>query len=139
VNATVRWVEGMRFSGTGQSEAGITLDVKPEDGGTGQGPSPMETVLLALGGCSGMDVVSILRKMRAPLERLEIRISADRADDHPRIFTRISLEYIVAGAGLKADQVDRAVTLSQERYCSVSAMLRKAADLTYSWRIEGGA
>jgi len=139
MNATVRWEEGMRFAATGESGAAITLDATPEHGGTGRGPSPMETVLLALGGCTGMDVVSVLKKMRAPLDALEIRVAADRAEEHPRVFTRITLEYVFTGRGLHPDQVKRAVELSQERYCSVSAMLRKAADLTYSWRIAGAA
>ena len=137
MNATVRWTTGMRFAGIPESGAGITLDALPEHGGSGQGPSPMETVLLALGGCTGMDVVSILGKMRAPLEGLEIRIRADRATTHPQVFTRIVLEYVFSGPGLQADQVQRAVDLSQEKYCSVSAMLRRTADLTYSWRIAG--
>jgi putative redox protein len=139
MNATVRWATGMRFEGTAESGARITLDALPEHGGTGQGPSPMETVLLALGGCTGMDVVSILGKMRAPLDGLEIRIAAERADTHPKVFTRITLEYIFTGPGLKPDQVKRAVDLSQEQYCSVSAMLRRAADLSYSWRIAGAS
>jgi putative redox protein len=135
MNATVRWTEGMSFTATPESGATITLDTLPEHGGTGRGPSPMETVLLALGGCTGMDVVSILQKMRAPLEGVEIRVSADRASEHPRVFTKIHLEYVFTGRGLAADQVKRAVELSQEKYCSVSAMLRNAAELTYSWRI----
>ncbi len=139
MNATVRWATGMRFAGMPESGPGITLDAMPEHGGSGQGPSPMETVLLALGGCTGMDVVSILGKMRAPLEGLEIRITADRAPTHPQVFTRIALEYVFSGPGLQADQVKRAVELSQERYCSVSAMLRRTADLTYSWRIAGAS
>ncbi len=139
MNATVRWTEGMRFTGTPESGASITLDARPEHGGTGRGPSPMETVLLALGGCTGMDVVSILHKMQAPLKGLEIRITADRAETHPQVFTRIALEYIFSGEGLHAAQVRRAVELSQTRYCSVSAMLRQAADLTYTWRIASAA
>jgi putative redox protein len=99
----------------------------------------METVLLALGGCTGMDVIDILGKMRAPLSGLEIAIAADRADEHPRVFTRIALEYVFFGDGLRPEQVSRAVELSQTRYCSVSAMLRKAAELTYSWRIVPGS
>lgn len=139
MNATVRWTEGMRFSGTPESGVSITLDARPEHGGTGGGPSPMETVLLALGGCTGMDVVSILDKMRAPLTGLEIRITADRAETYPQVFTRIALEYIFTGEGLQAAQVTRAVELSQTRYCSVSAMLRRTADLTYTWRIASAA
>ena len=135
MNARVRWTEGMRFDGLAESGGTATMDARPEHGGRGAGPSPMETVLLALGGCTGMDVVSILQKMRAPLEGLEIRIEADRADEHPRVFTRIALEYLFVGAGLRPEQVDRAVELSQTRYCSVSAMLRRATELTYTWRI----
>jgi putative redox protein len=138
MDATVRWQSGMLFAGTAGSGGTVTLDTRPEMGGTGRGPSPMETVLLGLAGCTGMDVVSILIKMRAPLAGLEIHVTGDRADEHPRVFTRIRLDYVFRGAGLKAEQVERAVRLSQEKYCSVSAMLRRAADLTYSWRITPG-
>ena len=135
MNATVRWTKAMQFSGAGAAGTTITMDARPEHGGLGAGPSPMETVLLALGGCTGMDVVSVLRKMRAPLEGLEMRITAKRAEEHPKVFTRIALEYTFAGAGLRPDQVSRAVELSQTRYCSVSAMLKQVAELTYAWRI----
>jgi putative redox protein len=138
MNAMVRWTAGMQFRATTGSGTVATLDARPEHGGRDAGPSPMETVLLALGACTGMDVVSILQKMRAPLGGLEITITADRAEDHPRVFTRIALEYLFSGAGLRPEQVSRAVELSQSRYCSVSAMLRRVADLTYSWRIAEG-
>lgn len=82
-----------------------------------------------------MDVISVLDKMRARLDGLEIRITAERAEEHPRVFTRIGLEYVFTGTTLRPDQVARAVELSQTRYCSVSAMLRWGAELTYSWRI----
>lgn len=135
MNATVRWTREMQFTGTGDAGATITMDARPEHGGRGTGPSPMETVLLALGGCTGMDVIDVLKKMRAPIDGLEIRITAERAEEHPRVFTRIALEYVFTGAALRADQVTRAVELSQTRYCSVSAMLRWGAELTHSWRI----
>ena len=139
MNAAVRWVREMQFTGTGEAGTSITMDARPEHGGVGAGPSPMETVLLALGGCTGMDVISVLQKMRAPLDGLEIRISADRAEEHPRVFTHIAMEYVFSGANLRPEQVTRAIELSQTRYCSVSAMLRRAAELTYSWRIVPGA
>jgi putative redox protein len=129
----------MRFLATPESGSTITLDARPEQGGTGRGPAPMDTVLLALGTCTGMDVVSILRKMRAPLRGLEIRITADRAEEHPRVFTRIHIEYVLTGPELQTDHAARAVELSQEKYCPVAAMLRKAAEVTYSWRITGAA
>lgn len=137
MEATVRWEGGMRFGGAAESGGTITLDARPEHGGTGQGPSPMETVLLALAGCTGMDVVSILGKMRAPLGGLEIRVSGERADNHPRVFTKVRLEYIFRGEGLRSEQAGHAVQLSQDKYCSVSAMLRATAELTYTWRIAG--
>jgi putative redox protein len=135
MDATVRWTREMQFTGTGAAGTTITMDSRPEHGGRGAGPSPMETVLLALGGCTGMDVISVLNKMRARLDGLEIRVTADRAEEHPKVFTRIALEYVFTGATLRPDQVTRAVELSQTRYCSVSAMLRWGAELTYSWRI----
>jgi len=137
MEATLRWEGGMRFGGAAESGGTITLDARPEHGGTGGGPSPMETVLLALAGCTGMDVVSILGKLRAPLGGLEIRVNAERADDHPRVFTKVRLEYIFHGDGLRPEHAGRAVQLSQDKYCSVSAMLRASATLTYTWRIAG--
>ncbi|HEV2282467.1 MAG TPA: OsmC family protein, partial [bacterium] len=128
MNVTLRWEDGMRFGGAAESGGTLTLDARPEHGGTGQGPSPMETVLLALAGCTGMDVVSVLGKMRAPLAGLEIRVSGDRREEHPRIFTRIRLEYVFRGKDLKPEQAGRAVELSQEKYCSVSAVLRASAE-----------
>lgn len=91
----------------------------------------MESVLIALAGCTGMDVVGILRKMRAPLEGLSIGVDGDRAAEHPKVLTRIHLRYRAWGAGLTLEQVRKAVLLSQDRYCSVSAMLRRTAPITY--------
>ena len=139
MNATLRWEGGMRFGGVAESGGKLTLDARSEHGGTGQGPSPMETLLLALAGCTGMDVVSVLGKMRAPVAGLEIRVSGDRRDEHPRVFTHIRLEYIFQGAGLTPEQVSRAVELSQTKYCSVSAMLRASAELTDTGRITAAA
>lgn len=130
-----QWTSGMRFQGTNEDGLRIVMDSNPEHGGTGGGPAPMETLLLALAGCTGMDVISILRKMRAPLDRFKIEVSGERAQEHPRVLTAIHLCYVAAGSGLQAEQVEKAVALSQEKYCSVSAMLRKAAPLTYEVRV----
>lgn len=126
-----RWTSGMRFEGTNADGLSVTMDAHPEHGGAGGGPAPMETLLLALAGCTGADVVSILRKMRAPLDRFTIEVHADRAAEHPRVLTAIHLRYDAAGRGLQPDQVKKAVALSQEKYCSVSAMLRRATPITY--------
>jgi putative redox protein len=135
MKATVRWAAGMQFQGAGDTGAPLTLDALPEHGGAGAGPSPMEAVLLALGGCTGMDVLSVLAKMRATPQAFEVRITAERAAQHPRVFTRIAVEYLLWGTNLRPDQVRRAVELSQTRYCPVAAMLGRTAALTYAWRI----
>jgi putative redox protein len=127
----LQWKSGMRFEGANADGLRIVMDAHHDHGGTAGGPTPMETLLLALAGCTGMDVMPILRKMRAPVERFEIEVTADRAATHPRVLTAIHLRYAAAGPGLRAEQVAKAVALSQERYCSVSAMLRKAALITY--------
>ncbi len=126
-----QWTSGMRFEGTNADGLRVVMDAHPEHGGAGGGPAPMETLLLALAGCTGMDVIPILRKMRAPVDRFTIEVSGERAQEHPRVLTEIHLRYIAAGNRLRPEQVEKAVALSQEKYCSVSAMLRKAAPVTY--------
>jgi len=131
VKITVAWQPPKRFEATAESGAKMLMDARLESGGGGAGPSPMETVLAALAGCTGSDVTEILRKMRAPLEGLTISVEAERAVEHPRVFTKIHLRYAAWGAGLERDQVERAVTLSKDKYCSVSAMLSRATAITY--------
>lgn len=131
MDVQVVWTAPKRFEGRSlASGARLTMDARPDAGGTGAGPSPMETVLMALAGCTGIDVVNTLAKMRAPLEGLVIDVSADRAAEHPKVFTAIRLRYVAWGPGLRRDQVERAVRLSEEKYCSVSAMLRKTAAIS---------
>jgi putative redox protein len=131
VRVRVDWRAPMVFVGGPPQAAPVLMDARPEAGGTGVAPSPMETVLAALGGCSGIDVVGILQKMRAPLEGLRIDVTADRAPAHPRVFTSVHVRYTAWGRGLEAEAVRRAVALSLDRYCSVAAMLRATAQITY--------
>lgn len=126
-----RWAAPMRFDAATKDNHVVVMDVLPDKGGTNTGPTPMETVLSALTACSGMDVAGVLRKMRAPLEGLFVTAEAERATEHPKVFTRIRLRYEAWGAGLQADQVRRAVALSLDKYCSVAAMLRQTALLTH--------
>lgn len=128
---TVEWRPPKRFEGIVENGARFVMDARLESGGAGAGPTPMETVLAALAGCTGIDVVGILEKMRAGLEGLTISVSAERALEHPRVFTKIHLRYTVWGKGLAREQVERAVMLSKEKYCSVSAMLSRTAALTH--------
>ncbi|MCR4405286.1 MAG: OsmC family protein [Candidatus Acetothermia bacterium] len=134
MEARVRFVEGMQFVGTSASGHALALDSRGE-GGANTAPSPMELVLIALGGCTGMDVVSILRKMRVGWERFEIALQAERAEEHPKPFTKIHLTYRIWGDGIPEDKLKRAIELSQERYCSVGAMLAKGAEITYGYEI----
>jgi putative redox protein len=116
----------MRFDA--ETEGGLRVVMDAAAGEAPAGPSPMQTVLAALAGCTGMDVASILAKMRAPLERMTVDVEAERAAEHPRVFTKIRLRYELAG--VTRDQAEKAVSLSLERYCPVTAMLRKSAEIT---------
>jgi len=132
----VRQVLGTTFLARAASNHWVVMDSGTAAGGSGAGASPKELVLLALGGCTAHDVVAILRKKRAPLERLVVSVSAEEREEHPRIFTAIHLEYIFRGSGLREHDIERAIELSETKYCSVSAMLRGVATITTSWRIE---
>jgi putative redox protein len=135
MHARLKYVEGFTFIGQAGSGHWTVLDSSHE-GKAAAATSPMEMVLLALMGCSAMDVVAILQKMRAPFTDLQVEVEADRAETHPRVYTRIHLSYRVFGRDLKPEQVARAVQLSQEKYCSVSAMLRPTVPITYEIWIE---
>ncbi len=125
------WTAPMRLDATSEAGSVATMDTSADHGGSGAGPSPMETVLMAMAGCTGMDVASILAKMRAPLRALAIAVDAERATEHPKVFTKIHVRYDAAGPGLQRDQVEKAVALSVDKYCSVTAMLKGSAKVTY--------
>lgn len=126
--ATAKWTEQMRFEGTGNSGFSVTMD-----GDSKVANSPMELVLIALCGCTASDVVNILQKKREPLAGLEVSVEAEKAPDPPRVYTAIKLLYRVHG-NVSRKAAEDAVRLSEEKYCSVSAMLSKTARITY--RIE---
>lgn len=134
--AHVTQLQGITFAGTADSRHWVVMDGPAEFGGHDGATRPKELVLLALAGCTGSDVVSILKKKRAPLDRLELNVTAEQADEHPQVYTRIHVEYVFHGSGLKAQDVERAIDLSETKYCSVSAMLRPAVAITHSYRIE---
>ena len=126
--ASSEWKEGMLFEGRSESGHAIVFDATPEHT---SGPSPMEAVLAALCGCTSVDVVSILQKKREPITGLTVSATAKQAEAPPRVFTRIHLVYRISGKVAKKAAED-AVTLSKEKYCSVSLMLDKAAEIDYS-------
>ncbi len=134
--AIVKQIQGLSFAARADSGHWVTMDGPEDLNGSNAASRPKELLLFALGGCTGSDVVSILRKKRVPLDNLEIRLSANSATEHPQVFTDIHVEYVFRGDGIKPADVERAIELSTEKYCSVSAMLRASVPLTHSYRIE---
>ena len=133
----VKWVENALFLAQSESGHSIVIDGPAEGGGQNLGVRPMEMVLLGVGGCSTYDVVHILKKARQPVTDCEVVLNAERADAVPAVFTRINMHFIVKGGqGLKEAQVERAVKLSAEKYCSASIMLSKSVEITHSFEIK---
>lgn len=132
MEARVKWVEDLSFVGESSSGHQIMMDGNSGD----KAPSPMEMVLIAAGGCSAIDVVSILRKGRHQVTDCEVKLTSERREETPRLFTDINLHFIVSGKELTDKIVERAVQLSAEKYCSVSLMLGKAANITHSFEIK---
>lgn len=135
MDAVVKLEEGMRFSAIPTSGFTLTLDAAESAGGTNMGFRPLELLLVGLAGCTAMDVISILRKKRQDVTGFEIRAHADRAEDHPKVFTAVTMEYIVAGRAIDPAAVERAIQLSVETYCSAHAMLEKAVPITTTYQI----
>jgi putative redox protein len=129
------WQEGLRFVGTTSSNHAIVLDSKKEVGGFETAPSPMELLSISLLGCTAMDVISILKKMRENVQDFRLFFEGERSNEHPKIFTNIKIIYQFKGKNLNYDNLKKAVELSQEKYCSVSNMLKKSANITYEIKI----
>ncbi|HUX87413.1 MAG TPA: OsmC family protein [Chloroflexota bacterium] len=135
LSGSARLLDGMAFSAESESGHTIVLDAAEAVGGGNRGPRPVELLLLGLAGCTGMDVISILRKMRQDVSGYEVRVVGSRAESHPKVFTEITVEHVVRGRGLSPDSVRRAVELSATRYCPASAMLGKAAQIKEQFRV----
>ena len=133
---TAIWNGDMAFTHTSGTGHTLVTDVPVEKGGTDLGPTPMELIILGLTGCMGVDVVSILKGMRQPLEGLTITATHERAEDHPKVYTEIHVELAFRG-DLDRKKVERAIKLSESKYCSVSAMLKHDARITRNFTIEG--
>jgi putative redox protein len=137
MECTVHWnpSAGMAFTAETGSGHLLTMDGAPDGGGRNLAPRPMETVLAGTGGCSAYDVVLILKRGRHDVRGCQVKLSAERAESDPKVFTRIAMHFVVTGRGLPAAAVERAIALSHERYCSASAMLAKTAEITTSYEI----
>jgi putative redox protein len=135
MTALVKLETGMQFDAESGSGHHITLDAAEHGGGQNAGFRPMELLLVGLGGCTGMDVISILRKKRQQVTGYEVQVSGIRAEAHPMVFVEITVEHIVTGHQIQPEAVERAIQLSKERYCGAGAMLGKVAHLTHTFRI----
>ncbi|MDX9950727.1 MAG: OsmC family protein [Methylophilaceae bacterium] len=135
MKARIKWVENVCFIGESDSGHAVILDGAPDAGGRNLGMRPMEMLLIGMGGCTSFDVVTILKKARQPVTDCVAEIEAERADSVPKVFTRIHVHFVVSGKGLNPVQVERAVKLSAEKYCSASIMLGKAAEISHDFEI----
>ena len=136
MKATITWLGNVRFAAETGSGHTVTMDGPPEEGGENLGIRPMEMVLAGLGGCAAFDVVTILRKARQDVTACRAELSAQRADEPPKVFTHIHIHFVVSGRDVRESQVKRAIELSAEKYCSASIMLGKTAEITHSYEIE---
>ena len=135
MNISVNWVDGMLMVGKSHSGHSITMDGPPDIGGENLGVRPMEMLLLGVAGCTMIDVVTTLKKMRQELIHCETKVNAERANDHPKVFTDIHIQFLVKGNDLDSKKVEKAITLSAEKYCSASIMLGKTASITHAFEI----
>ncbi|MBI3592728.1 MAG: OsmC family protein [Nitrospirae bacterium] len=135
VNAKVKWVKGLQFVGESGTNHAIVMDADTEVGGNNTGMRPMELLLIGLGGCSGMDVASILQKKKQQVTDIDINVKGEKTDTYPKKFTEIGIEFIVSGKDLSEEAVKRAVELSMEKYCSVKATLEGTAKINFSYKI----
>jgi len=136
MKAIIKQLEGLSLVGKSDSNHWVALDSVKSFGGAEAATKPMELVLIAFGGCTSMDVLSILKKMRQDVRDFDLEIDADRAEGHPSVFTKIHLHYSVVGRNIDADHVEKAIDLSMNKYCSVTAMLKKSVDITWDFEIQ---
>lgn len=135
MKARVQLVEGMTFVAESGSGHAVVVDAAPDVGGKNLGARPMELVLMGTGACSAIDVVHILRKSRQAVSGCVVELESERADEDPKVFTRIHMHYVVTGKALAQAQVERAIKLSKEKYCSATIMLAHSAQVTFDYEI----
>ena len=130
MDAKVTWHKGLSFTGSAEGSGySLPLGADPALGGLNDGLRPLELFAVGLAGCTGMDVISILEKKRQPVTAFEVKVHAIQAEDHPRVFIRVTIEYVVTGKGVDREAVERAVNLSETKYCPAQAMLRTAVPI----------
>ena len=135
VKAFVKQLQGITFAGKTDSNNWVMMDGPENFGGSNAAIRPKELLLLSLGGCTGSDVAAILQKKRVKVDGFEMNITADMTEEHPKVFSKMNLEYVFFGEGIKEKDVERAIELSQTKYCGVTAMFEKAMEITHTFRI----
>jgi len=135
MKAIVKQLDGIALAGRAESRHWVVMDTEEKFGGREAASTPLELVLLGLGGCTAMDVISVLKKMHVNFSDVEIGLDGERADDHPRKFTKIRIEYRIFGRDIDPDKVEKAIQLTTEKYCAVVAMLNSSVELSYSYKI----
>ena len=138
MKASVLWHQGLTFTGTADTGFSVPLGAEPKVGGANDGLRPMELMIMSLAGCTAMDVISILRKKRQDVTAFEVRVHAERADEHPRVFTSAVIEYELTGHGVQESAVKRAIELSAVRYCPAQGMLAKLIPIRLDYTIYEG-
>jgi putative redox protein len=138
MECTVKWADGMTFLAETASNHLVAMDGAPEGGGRNLAPRPMEMVLLGTGGCTAYDVVLILKKSGQDVTGCEVKLTSERAETDPKVFTRIHMHFVVRGHSLKRNLVEHAIRLSHEKYCSASIMLAKTAEITRDFEVVEG-
>jgi putative redox protein len=133
--ASVRWVDGLVFETQTESGHRGYLDSFPKEGETSKGPTPMELILVAVAGCTGMDIVDILRKKRLKITGLEVQVTGTRAETYPMVYTELDVVYRVRGKDIPPSAVEQAIKLSEEKYCSVGVMIGKTAKINSRYEI----
>ncbi len=133
--AFIKQLRGITLVGKTNSNNWVTMDGPEDFFGSNAGIRPKEMLLLSLGGCTASDVIAILQKKRVKLDNLEMNISAEETEEHPKVYKSINLEYVFYGKDIKTKDVERAIQLSQEKYCGVTEMLRHSVDISHSYKI----
>jgi putative redox protein len=129
-------VEGLTFVGKADSNHWVTIDGPKDFYGSEAAVRPTELLLISLGSCTASDVASILKKKHVDLQKFEVNLTGERANEHPKVFTKINLEYIFTGENLKEEDIKRAIELSQDKYCPIVSMLKKTVEITYTYKIK---
>lgn len=135
MEAHIKWLSGLALVGKGSTNHWIPIDGPENLGGFSAASRPLELLLIGLGGCTGMDVLSIMRKKRVPFDDFEIKLEAEQAKEYPKVFTKIRIKFIVYGKSINKVDIERAIELSETKYCSASAMLRQSAQIETSYEI----